>query len=114
MIKLLTAVIRPHQVGAVRDALLAGGVHGMTVAEVRGLGDEAPQTEVYRGAEYTVDLAHEIRIDVVVDLFEAERLAAVIVDAARTGNPGDGKLWITDVDRVIRIRTGERGVDALR
>ena len=114
MIKLLTAVIRPHRLDAVRDALLAAGVHGMTVAEVRGLNEDPPQTEVYRGAEYTVEVANEIRLDVVVDLFEAERLAAVIVDAARTGNPGDGKLWITDVDRVVRIRTGERGVDALQ
>lgn len=113
MIKLLTAVIRPHQLDAVRDALVEAGVHGMTATEVRGLADGPDHTEMYRGAEYTVDAAHQIRIEVVVDLFEAERLAEVIVAAARTGKPGDGKLWITDVERVVRIRTGERGVDAL-
>lgn len=113
MIKLLTAVIRPHRLDAVRDALLAAGVHGMTVTEVHGLADGPGQTEVYRGAEYTVDGVGEIRLEVVVDLFEAEDLADVIVAAARTGEAGDGKLWITDVERVVRIRTGERGVDAL-
>ena len=113
MIKLLTAVIRPHRLDAVRDALVEAGVAGMTVTEVRGVDPGAGHTEVYRGAEYTVDASHDIRIDLVVDLFEAERLADVIVATARTGEPGDGKLWITDVERVVRIRTGERGVDAL-
>ena len=113
MIKLLTAIIRPHRLDAVRDALVAAGVHGMTATEVRGLADGPGHTEVYRGAEYTVEVTSMIRVDVMVDLFDAERLAGVIMAAARTDEAGDGKLWITDVDRVIRIRTGERGVDAL-
>ena len=113
MIKLLTAVIRPHRLDAVRDALLAAGVHGMTTTEVHGTASGPDHTEVYRGAEYSVDITNAVRLEVVVDLFEAERLANMIALAARTGTAGDGRVWISDVERVIRIRTGERGIDAL-
>jgi len=113
MMKLVTAVIKPHRLELVRDALVGAGVHGMTVTEVRGFGRQSGHTETYRGAEYTVDFVPKLRIDVVVDVFEAERVADAIVDAARTGQIGDGKVWITDVDRAIRIRTGERDTDAL-
>ncbi len=114
MIKLLTAVIRPHRVDAVRDALLAAGASGLTLTEVRGCDRDGDQTEVYRGAEYAVAAVTGIRLEVVVDLFEAERLAEVLTAAAFTGHRGDGKLWISDVDEVRRIRTGERGLDAVQ
>jgi nitrogen regulatory protein P-II 1 len=112
MIKLITAVIRPHRLDAVREALVAEGVLGMTVTEVHGLG--SGHTEIYRGAEYPIETVSEIRLDVVVDLFDAEAVAAAVVAAARTGEPGDGKVWITDVEQVRRVRTGERDTDALR
>ncbi len=116
MIKLLTAVIRPHRLDAVRDALLSAGVSGMTLTEVRGCdgSGDGDQTEVYRGAEYTVGAVSGIRIEVVVDLFEAERLAEAVTSAAFTGRPGDGKLWISEIEQVRRIRTGERGLEALQ
>ena len=113
MMKLITAVIKPHVLDQVKDALIGAGVNGMTVAEVRGFGRQSGHTETYRGAEYTVDFVPKVRIEVVVDLFDAERVTDVLVAAARTGQIGDGKVWITDVDRTVRIRTGERGTDAL-
>ncbi len=113
MVKLITAVIKPHRLEEVKAALRAEGVSGMTVAEVQGFGRQGGHTEVYRGSEYRVDVVPKVRIDVVVDLFDAERVAGAIVAAARTGSIGDGKVWITDVSRVIRIRTGEVDGDAL-
>jgi nitrogen regulatory protein P-II 1 len=113
MMKLVTAIVRPSRLDAVRDALVEAGVVGMTVTEVRGFGRQSGHTETYRGAEYTIDFVPKIRIEVIVDLFDAERLADVIVQAARTGQIGDGKVWVTDVERAVRIRTGERGTDAL-
>jgi len=113
MIKLVTAVIKPHVLEHVKDALLGAGVHGMTVTEVRGVGRQSGHTETYRGAEYVLDLVPKVRIDVVVDLFDAEYVSEVLIAAARTGQIGDGKVWITDVERAVRIRTGERGTDAL-
>jgi nitrogen regulatory protein P-II 1 len=111
--KLITAVVKPHKLDDVKAALQAAGVQGMTVSEAQGFGRQKGKTEVYRGAEYTVDLLPKVRIEVLVDLFDAERVAEVIVEAARTGKIGDGKVWISDVDRVIRIRTGEMGAEAL-
>lgn len=112
--KLLTAIIKPFKIEDVKDALKGAGVEGMTVTEVRGFGRQAGHTEVYRGAEYTVDFVPKMRIEVLVgDGDEAERLADIIVAAARTDKIGDGKIWITPVEAVIRIRTGERDTDAV-
>jgi len=111
--KLITAVIKPHKVDDVKEALKDAGVFGMTVDEVKGFGRQGGHTEVYRGAEYTIDLLPKVRIEAVVDDGDAERVAEVIVEAARTGKIGDGKVWITDVGTLVRIRTGERGPDAL-
>ena len=111
--KLVTAIIKPHQLDTVKEALKADGVQGMTVSEVQGFGRQRGHTEVYRGAEYTIDFVPKVKVEVLVDLADAERVATLIADAARTGKIGDGKVWITDVDRVIRIRTGEMGVEAL-
>ena len=111
--KLITAIIKPFQLDAVKDALKAAGVEGMTITEVQGFGRQAGHTEVYRGAEYTVDFVPKVKVEVVCDVFDAERIADVITESARTGKIGDGKLWITDVDAVIRIRTGEAGAEAL-
>jgi len=113
MMKLVTAVIKPHRLEDVKEALLGAGVHGMTITEVKGFGRQSGHTETYRGAEYTVDFVPKLRLEVVVDLFDAERVVDAIVAAARTGQIGDGKVWITDVDRAVRIRTGERDTDAL-
>ena len=111
--KLITAVIKPHQLDVVKEALKGEGVQGMTVSEVQGFGRQRGHTEVYRGAEYTIDFVPKVKLEVLVDLMDAERVAQLIADSARTGKIGDGKVWITDVDRVIRIRTGEMGVEAL-
>ena len=111
--KLVTAVIKPHQLEVVKEALKGEGVQGMTVSEVQGFGRQRGHTEVYRGAEYTIDFVPKVKIEVLADLGEAERVATLIADSARTGKIGDGKVWITEVDRVIRIRTGEMGVEAL-
>jgi len=111
--KLVTAIIKPHQLDTVKEALKGSGVQGMTVSEVQGFGRQRGHTEVYRGAEYTIDFVPKVKVEVLVDLSDAERVATLIADSARTGKIGDGKVWITDVDRVIRIRTGEMGVEAL-
>ena len=113
MIKLVTAVVKPHVLDQVRDAILAAGVAGMTVTEVSGFGRQSGHTETYRGAEYTIDFVPKVKVEVIVDLFDAERIADAIVVAARTGQIGDGKVWISDVEATVRIRTGERGTDAL-
>jgi nitrogen regulatory protein P-II 1 len=112
-VKLVTAVIKPHKLDDVKEALAAYGVKGLTITEASGYGRQKGKTEVYRGTEYTVDVVPKSRIEVLCDLFDAEDVAGVIVAAARTGKIGDGKVWITEVDRVIRIRTGEVGEDAL-
>jgi nitrogen regulatory protein P-II 1 len=111
--KLITAIVKPFKLEEVKDALKGAGVQGMTVSEVQGFGRQSGHTEVYRGAEYTVDFVPKVKIEVVVEVFDAERVAGVIADAARTGKIGDGKVWITEVDRVMRIRTGELDTDAL-
>jgi len=111
--KLVTAVIKPHKVDDVKEALKEAGVHGMTVDEVKGFGRQGGHTEVYRGAEYTIDLLPKVRIEIVADDGDADRIADVIVESARTDKIGDGKVWITPVDRIVRIRTGERDADAV-
>ena len=111
--KLVTAVIKPHKWEDVRVALETIGVTGMTVSEVSGYGRQKGHTEVYRGAEYTVDLVPKVRVEVLVDDADAEDVIEVITKSAQTGRIGDGKVWSTPVDTVVRVRTGERGVDAL-
>jgi nitrogen regulatory protein P-II 1 len=111
--KLITAVVKPHQLDAVKEALQAFGVHGLTVTEASGYGRQRGHTEVYRGAEYTVDLVPKIRIEVVVADDDADDVIEVLVKAARTGKIGDGKVWSVPVETVVRVRTGERGPDAL-
>ncbi len=111
--KLITAVIKPHRLDAVKDALRDLGVSGLTVSEASGYGRQRGHTEVYRGAEYTVDLVPKIRVEVLVEDADADRVLDVVVDAARTGKIGDGKVWSVPVETAVRVRTGERGPDAL-
>ena len=111
--KLITAVIKPFKLDDVRAALEKCGVHGMTVTEASGFGRQRGHTEVYRGAEYEVEFVPKIRLEVVVDDAQVDEVANAIVDVAGTGKIGDGKVWILPVDEIIRVRTGERGVDAL-
>ncbi len=113
MLKLVTAVIKPHKLDEVKSALSEYGVRGLTITEASGFGRQKGKTEVYRGTEYTVDVIPKARIEVLCDLFDAEDVAQVIVSAARTGKIGDGKVWVTAIDTVVRVRTGERGADAL-
>jgi nitrogen regulatory protein P-II 1 len=111
--KLITAIIKPFKLDDVKEALKGAGVQGMTTTEVQGFGRQSGHTEVYRGAEYTVDFVPKVRIDVLVDAGDAERVVGVIAEAARTGKIGDGKIWLTDVSGVVRIRTGELDADAI-
>jgi nitrogen regulatory protein P-II 1 len=111
--KLVTAIIKPFRLDEVKEALKAQGVQGLTVSEVQGFGRQRGHTEVYRGAEYEVDFLPKVRIEVLCDDAGAESIVAAIVEAARTGKIGDGKVWTTPVDSVVRVRTGEAGPDAL-
>ncbi|HLT15296.1 MAG TPA: P-II family nitrogen regulator [Acidimicrobiales bacterium] len=111
--KLITAVIKPFKLDEVKEALKAAGVAGMTVTEVQGFGRQAGHTEVYRGAEYTVDFVPKVKVEVLAEDDQIAGLVDAIAAAASTGKIGDGKLWVTDVALVQRIRTGERGADAL-
>ena len=111
--RLITAVVKPHKLDDVKTALQAFGVHGLTVTEASGYGRQHGHTEVYRGAEYRVDLVPKVRIEVVVSDEDVDELMDVIVNASRTGKIGDGKVWSVPVDTVVRVRTGERDVDAL-
>ena len=111
--KLITAIVKPFKVDDVKEALRGLGIQGMTVSEVQGFGRQRGHTEVYRGAEYTVDFVPKVRVEILADDDDAERIAEAIVDAARTEKIGDGKVWIAPIDNVIRIRTGERGPDAI-
>jgi nitrogen regulatory protein P-II 1 len=111
--KLVTAVIKPFKLEEVKSALEAYGIHGLTVSEASGYGRQKGHTEVYRGAEYTVDLVPKIKVEVLVDADDADSVVDVIVKTAQTGRIGDGKVWTTPVDTVVRVRTGERGADAL-
>ena len=111
--KLITAVIKPFKLDDVRAALETFGVTGLTVSEVQGYGRQRGHTEVYRGAEYQVALVPKVRVEVVVDDPDAADVIDVLVKAAQTGKIGDGKVWAVPVDAVVRVRTGERGADAL-
>jgi nitrogen regulatory protein P-II 1 len=111
--KLVTAIVKPFKLDDVKEALKAIGVHGMTVSDARGFGRQGGHTETYRGAEYRVDFLPKARVDVVVDDRDVDDVVDVIRTSAATGKIGDGKIWVTAVESVIRIRTGEHGADAL-
>jgi len=111
--KLIVAIIKPFRLDEVKTALIGMGVQGLTVTEVRGFGRQRGHTEVYRGAEYKIDFVPKLRLEILVDESDAQRVAQELMEHARTGQIGDGKLWIVPVDAVYRIRTGEAGTDAI-
>ena len=111
--KLITAIVKPAKVDEIKVALQAAGVAGMTVSETRGFGRQKGHTEIYRGAEYTVDFIPKVRIEILAEDSEAGSIVDLIVATANTGSIGDGKVWVTPVETVVRVRTGERGRDAL-
>jgi len=111
--KLITAVIKPFKLDDVKDALKEAGITGITVSEVRGFGRQGGHTETYRGAEYKIDFVPKVSVEVVVDDAVVDGAVEAIKAGAATGKIGDGKVWVTDVDRIVRIRTGEEGIDAI-
>ncbi len=111
--QLVTAVIKPHMLDEVKEALRGIGIQGMTVTEVKGFGRQGGHTETYRGAEYQVDFVPKTKLEIVVDTPDVSKVADAIASAAQTGKIGDGKLWVTPVDSLVRIRTGEVGADAV-
>lgn len=113
MAHLVTAVIKPHRLDAVKDELRSLGVLGMTVSEVKGFGRQGGHTETYRGAEYSIEFIPKVKVEVVCDSADADKVVEAITGSARTGRIGDGKIWVVDVDRLVRIRTGERDGEAL-
>jgi nitrogen regulatory protein P-II 1 len=112
-VRLVTGIVKPFKLDDVKAALESFGVHGMTVSEVQGFGRQRGHTEVYRGAEYTVSFVPKVRIEVLVDDADAADIVEVIAKSAHTGAIGDGKVWSAPVDEVVRVRTGERGAEAL-
>lgn len=111
--KLITAIIQPHRLDDVKEALETAGVTGMTISEATGFGRQKGHTEVYRGAEYRVDTVPKLRLDIVVDDPLADGVVNTIAAAAHSGRIGDGKIWVTTVDTLVRVRTAERGVEAI-
>jgi nitrogen regulatory protein P-II 1 len=111
--KLVTALIKPHRLDEVKDALQELGVQGLTVSEVRGYGRQRGHTEVYRGAEYTVEFVPKVKLEILTGDVQVPDVIDAIVKQARTGQVGDGKVFVTEVDRIVRIRTGEEDLDAL-
>jgi nitrogen regulatory protein P-II 1 len=111
--KLITAIIKPQKLDAVKEVLIAQGITGMTVSDAKGFGRQLGLTEVYRGTAYKVDLIPKIRLEVLVSSKIADKAIAIIVNAARTGSIGDGKVWVSAVDSVTRVRTGESGEEAI-
>lgn len=111
--KLVTAIIKPFRLEDVKESLREIGVQGMTVSEANGFGRQKGHVEVYRGAEYTVDLVPKVRVEVVIADEDVDRVIDAIANGARTGKIGDGKIWVTTVDRIVRVRTGEQGHDAV-
>lgn len=110
---MITTIIKPFKVDDVKDALKSAGVQGMTVSEVKGFGRQGGHTETYRGSEYAIDFVPKVRVELVVDDSQVDSVVDTIRTAAATGKIGDGKIWITQVERLIRIRTGEEGTDAI-
>ncbi len=111
--KLVTAIVKPFKLDDVKAALKAVGVVGMTVSEVRGFGRQGGHTETYRGSEYQIDFVPKSKVEIVVEEGDVDRVVDAIVEAAHTDRIGDGKVWVTAVEELVRIRTGERGVDAV-
>ena len=111
--KLVTAIVKPHRVEEIKEALRDAGVQGLTTSDVEGFGRQRGHTEVYRGAEYQVDFVPKVRVDVLVADPDVQGVVDAIVKAARTGKIGDGKIWVTEAEQVVRIRTGEMGPDAV-
>ena len=111
--KLITAIVKPFKLDDVKEALNAAGVQGITVSEVKGFGRQGGHTETYRGSEYQIDFVPKVRIELVVEDSSLERTLDVIRESASTGKIGDGKIWVTNVEQIIRIRTGEHGADAI-
>jgi nitrogen regulatory protein PII len=112
-VKLITAIVKPFKVDDVKDALKSAGVQGMTVSEVKGFGRQGGHTETYRGSEYAIDFVPKVKLELVVDDAQVDQIVDAITTAASTGKIGDGKVWITDISRLIRIRTGEEGTNAV-
>jgi nitrogen regulatory protein P-II 1 len=113
VLHLITAIIKPHKLEEVKDALKGIGVQGITISEVKGFGRQGGHTETYRGAEYQIDFVPKLKVEVLIGTEEADKVVDAITRAAQTGKIGDGKIWLTAVDRAVRIRTGELGVDAV-
>jgi len=113
VLHLVTAIIKPHRLDDVKDALRAAGVSGITVTEAKGFGRQGGHAESYRGTEYKIDFVPKLKLEILVPTEEAEQVAKLVAEAARTGKIGDGKIWISGVDRAIRVRTGEMGTDAV-
>jgi nitrogen regulatory protein P-II 1 len=113
MAHLVTAVIKPHKLEEVRDALRNAGVLGLSVSEIQGYGRQGGKTETFRGSEYTVDFVPKVRLEILVESSKAAEVVDLVTEAARTGKIGDGKIWSMPIDDVVRVRTGEKGDDAL-
>jgi nitrogen regulatory protein P-II 1 len=113
VLSLITAIVKPHKLLEVKEALDEVGVHGLTICEVKGFGRQGGHTETYRGAEYAIDFVPKVKIEIVVPDSDAEPIAAAVARAASSGKIGDGKIWVTPVVQAVRIRTGERGLDAV-
>ena len=113
MLSLVTAIIKPHKLDDVKTALRDAGILGLTATEVKGFGRQGGKTETYRGAEYTVDFLPKVKVEVVCSAEDTDRVVEVIAAAAQTGKIGDGKVWVLGVDKLLRIRTGELGTDAV-
>lgn len=113
MLSLVTAILKPHKLLEVREALAEAGVHGLTISEVKGFGRQGGHTETYRGAEYSIDFVPKVKLEILAAADDTEKIAAVIAAVAQTGKIGDGKIWVTPVAEAVRIRTGERGADAV-
>lgn len=111
--KLITAIVKPFKLDDVKDALKSAGVQGMTVSEVKGFGRQGGHTETYRGSEYAIDFVPKVKLELVVDDSQVDQVVEAITSSASTGKIGDGKIWVTDVSTLIRIRTGEVGPDAV-
>ena len=111
--KLITAIIKPFKLDDVKEALRGASIDGMTVTEVRGFGRQGGHTETYRGTEYQIDFVPKVKLEVLSDEADVDRIVGLITDAARSGKIGDGKIWVSGLDSVIRIRTGETGTDAI-
>jgi nitrogen regulatory protein P-II 1 len=112
-VKLVTAIVKPHKLDEVKEALQALGVQGLTVSEVRGYGRQRGHSEIYRGAEYTVEFVPKVKLEILIDTPMLEDVLDAVVKAAQTGQVGDGKVFVTDVERIVRIRTAEQNVEAL-